>query len=170
VTGAGTADVNGVYFADGTATGVARYTKAAGVEPSGHMAPSVTIIRWNDGFWYISALGPDRIPDNGDDTDYYVAPQGGDDDSPPASTWRSMKDTKGVAPFPTVTISSDDACHSMGEVCRPKQEAFRDACSTCTDKCHDSIRDAVAARPCYDETCSCLLAILAPRTPVWARG
>eukprot|EP01050_Picozoa_sp_SAG11_P007533 SAG11_NODE_632_length_8057_cov_6.472481_4_plen_161_part_00 len=70
VTGAGAAVVNGNYFADGSSTGATRYTKASSTSPSGVVTPAITMLRWSDGYWYISALGPDRIPDNGDDTDY----------------------------------------------------------------------------------------------------
>ena len=122
VSGAGYTQVNGVYFEDGTSNGVPKYTLPPRTQPAaGGTAYTVgqggiSILRWLDGYWYMSALGPDRNPADGDDIDIYAIKSSSD--TPPSGWSCSVAgglcgspagDTiVGTVPAPTLRIESCD--------------------------------------------------------------
>ena len=134
----------------------------------------------HSGFWYISGLGGDRLPADGDDIDYYSIQS--TSDRPPTGWSCSISgdlcnpasgDTiVGLSPAPILTVETCDesSCDAfMNEIwrhCDAEQTDDRrgnaftlDGCGTdqgalSNDDCHQSICTAAQQTECYDEACA----------------
>jgi len=137
-------------------------------------------MRWSDGYWYISGLGADRLPADGDDADYYSIHSIAD--TPPLGWSCSIAgdlcdpvpgDTIiGLSPAPVITIETcdQDSCstylNQIWQHCDAEQRDDRrgnaftlDGCGidesfSSTDDCHVAICLAAQQTECYDEACA----------------
>ena len=83
----------------------------------------------------------------------------GDGAIPPVTGWRRLKDTQGVAPFPSVSLHPCDATQEAR--CRDLTDNMRTACSgtvtttaICSVECRRATCSAAEAQECYDSSCS----------------
>jgi hypothetical protein len=186
VSGAGTSIVNGVYFEDGTSDGVPKYTLPPRTQPDpAHQAHTVaeggiSILRWSDGMWYISGLGADRLPADGDDLDYYSIRSTADT---PPTTWACSVAgalceaapgdvIRGAVRAPILTIeqcdtgSCNDILNQVWAACDAEHTESRrsdpfslrgcgnDQSASSTNRCHQAICYAAAQSECFDEACA----------------